>query len=175
MYVVIRSQPEEEEEEEAAEEHQDVEDGKKRHVSEKHWNNVSTTPSECLISCLWGDLSACNMFSCPGGEPESPAALTPEQMEQLRLDKIKEKKLHIAGLGSAIVSDPYSNVRPLSAPRSHTSLLHHRCVCVVMWCIPVCVCSGEASEGTAWDADGGGALCGGDRPEAGHGFSDGDL
>lgn len=36
MYVVIRTQPEEEEEEEAAEEHQDVEDGKKRHVSEKH-------------------------------------------------------------------------------------------------------------------------------------------
>lgn len=34
MYVV-RKQPEEEEEEEAAEEYQDVEDGKKRHTSEK--------------------------------------------------------------------------------------------------------------------------------------------
>lgn len=89
-------------------------------------------PSECLISCLWGDLSACNVFSCPGGEPESPAVLTPEQMEQLRLDKIKEKKLHIAGLGSAIVADPYSNVKPRSPLRSHTSLLHHRCVCVVI-------------------------------------------
>lgn len=82
------------------------------------------------MSCLWADLSACNVFFCPGGEPESAAALTPEQMEQLRLVKIKEKKLHIAGLGSAIVSDPYSNVRPLSALRSHTSLLHYRCVCV---------------------------------------------
>lgn len=132
MYVVIRKQPEEEEEEEAVEEHQDVEDGKKRHISEKQTEIMYQQHRQCLISCLWGDLSACNVFSCPGGEPESPAALTPEQMEQLRLVKIKEKKLHIAGLGSAIVSDPYSNVRPPSPLRSHTSLLHHRCVRVVV-------------------------------------------
>lgn len=97
----------------------------------KNTETMSQQHCQCLISCSWGDLSACNVFSCPAGEPESPAALTPEQMEQLRLVKIKEKKLHIAGLGSAIVSDPYSNVRPPSPLRSH-SLLPHRCVCEVM-------------------------------------------
>lgn len=45
------------------------------------------------------------------GEPESSAALTAEQREQLRVHKINEKKLHIAGLGSAIISDPYSNIK----------------------------------------------------------------
>lgn len=44
-------------------------------------------------------------------EPEGSAALTPEQREQLRVHRINEKKLRIAGLGSAIISDPYSNVR----------------------------------------------------------------
>ncbi|XP_036937763.1 nucleolar complex protein 3 homolog isoform X2 [Acanthopagrus latus] len=45
------------------------------------------------------------------GEPESTAALTAEQREQLRVHKINEKKLHIAGLGSAIISNPYSNIK----------------------------------------------------------------
>lgn len=45
------------------------------------------------------------------GEPECSAALTAEQREQLRVHKIKEKKLCIASLGSAIVSDPYSNMK----------------------------------------------------------------
>ncbi|KAM8729940.1 nucleolar complex protein 3 homolog [Acanthopagrus schlegelii] len=45
------------------------------------------------------------------GEPESAAALTAEQREQLRVHKINEKKLHIAGLGSAIISNPYSNIK----------------------------------------------------------------
>ncbi|KAM3592057.1 uncharacterized protein V6R79_012117 [Siganus canaliculatus] len=45
------------------------------------------------------------------------AVLTAEQREQLRLQKISEKKLHIAGLGSAIVADPYSNIKRLKELR----------------------------------------------------------
>ncbi|XP_070782984.1 nucleolar complex protein 3 homolog [Enoplosus armatus] len=45
------------------------------------------------------------------GEPESSAALTAEQREQLRVHKINEMKLRIASLGSAIMSDPYSNMK----------------------------------------------------------------
>nr|XP_046233058.1 nucleolar complex protein 3 homolog [Scatophagus argus] len=45
------------------------------------------------------------------GEPESFAALTPEQREHLRVHKINEKKLRIASLGSVIVSDPYANMK----------------------------------------------------------------
>ncbi|KAL7372945.1 hypothetical protein ABVT39_024439 [Epinephelus coioides] len=45
------------------------------------------------------------------GEPESSAALTAEQRETLRLDKINQKKLCIASLGSAVMSDPYSNIK----------------------------------------------------------------
>ncbi|XP_051272927.1 nucleolar complex protein 3 homolog [Dicentrarchus labrax] len=45
------------------------------------------------------------------GEPESSTALTAEQREQLRVHKINEKKLLIAGLGSAVISDPYSNIK----------------------------------------------------------------
>lgn len=55
-----------------------------------------------------------HVSSCAEGEPESTAALTAEQREQLRVHKINEKKLHIAGLGSAIISNPYSNVRLLA-------------------------------------------------------------
>lgn len=50
------------------------------------------------------------MSSCSEEEPESTAHLTPEQLDMLRLEKIREKKLRIATLGSAIVSDPYVNV-----------------------------------------------------------------
>ncbi|XP_040885401.1 nucleolar complex protein 3 homolog [Toxotes jaculatrix] len=45
------------------------------------------------------------------GEPESVAALTAEQREQLRVQKINQKKLLIASLGSAIISDPFSNMK----------------------------------------------------------------
>ncbi|XP_049418636.1 nucleolar complex protein 3 homolog isoform X2 [Epinephelus fuscoguttatus] len=45
------------------------------------------------------------------GEPESSAALTAEQRETLRLHKINQKKLCIASLGSAVMSDPYSNIK----------------------------------------------------------------
>uniref|UniRef100_A0A3Q4B3N4 Nucleolar complex protein 3 homolog n=1 Tax=Mola mola TaxID=94237 RepID=A0A3Q4B3N4_MOLML len=45
------------------------------------------------------------------GELESSAALTPEQREQLRVQKIHERKLHIASLGSAIISAPYTNMK----------------------------------------------------------------
>ncbi|XP_038554077.1 nucleolar complex protein 3 homolog isoform X2 [Micropterus salmoides] len=45
------------------------------------------------------------------GEPESAAALTAEQREKLRVHKINQRKLSIASLGSAIISDPYSNMK----------------------------------------------------------------
>lgn len=38
-------------------------------------------------------------------------ATTPAQRERLRNQKINEKKLTIASLSSAIVSDPFSSVR----------------------------------------------------------------
>ncbi|XP_075934415.1 nucleolar complex protein 3 homolog [Anarhichas minor] len=44
-------------------------------------------------------------------EPEDSSALTAEQREQLRVHKINERKLCIARLGSAVVSDPYSNIK----------------------------------------------------------------
>ncbi|XP_022598762.1 nucleolar complex protein 3 homolog [Seriola dumerili] len=46
-----------------------------------------------------------------GGGLESIADLTAEQREQLRVQKITQKKLLIAGLGSAIISDPVSNMK----------------------------------------------------------------
>ncbi|XP_071317970.1 nucleolar complex protein 3 homolog [Trachinotus anak] len=45
------------------------------------------------------------------GEAESTAELTAEQREQLRVQKINQKKLLIASLGSAIISDPVSNMK----------------------------------------------------------------
>lgn len=50
-------------------------------------------------------------------EPHGSAVLTAEEREQLRLQKISEKKLHIAGLGSAIVADPYSSIKRLKELR----------------------------------------------------------
>ncbi|XP_039991094.1 nucleolar complex protein 3 homolog isoform X2 [Xiphias gladius] len=44
-------------------------------------------------------------------EPESIAELTAEQQEQLRVQKINQKKLLIASLGSAIISDPFGNIK----------------------------------------------------------------
>ncbi|XP_070707672.1 nucleolar complex protein 3 homolog isoform X2 [Pempheris klunzingeri] len=46
-----------------------------------------------------------------GGAPASRAALTAEQREQLRTQKIQERKLSIASLGSAIMADPYRTVK----------------------------------------------------------------
>lgn len=60
---------------------------------------------------MFDAVSPCNVSPCAEGEPEDSAALTPEQREQLRVHKINEKKLRIASLGCAIVSDPYSSVR----------------------------------------------------------------
>ncbi|KAM7370296.1 hypothetical protein PAMP_009857 [Pampus punctatissimus] len=45
------------------------------------------------------------------GELQSTAELTEEQREELRVQKIKEKKLCIATLGSAIISDPFTNLK----------------------------------------------------------------
>ncbi|XP_041818625.1 nucleolar complex protein 3 homolog [Chelmon rostratus] len=50
-------------------------------------------------------------------ELESSAELTAEQREQLRVHKINEKKLCIASLGSAIISDPYRNIKRLKELR----------------------------------------------------------
>ncbi|KAM7381027.1 hypothetical protein PAMA_012050 [Pampus argenteus] len=44
-------------------------------------------------------------------ELQSTAELTEEQREELRVQKIKEKKLCIATLGSAVISDPFTNIK----------------------------------------------------------------
>ncbi|XP_037610618.1 nucleolar complex protein 3 homolog isoform X1 [Sebastes umbrosus] len=47
-----------------------------------------------------------------GAEPESGfPALTADQREKIRVTKINEKKMNIARLGSAVMSDPYSNIK----------------------------------------------------------------
>ncbi|KAK5905402.1 hypothetical protein CgunFtcFv8_001370 [Champsocephalus gunnari] len=51
------------------------------------------------------------------GAAESSASLTAEQIEELRIQKIHERKLDIARLGSAIMSDPYSNIKRLKELR----------------------------------------------------------
>uniref|UniRef100_H3DMG8 Nucleolar complex protein 3 homolog n=1 Tax=Tetraodon nigroviridis TaxID=99883 RepID=H3DMG8_TETNG len=54
-----------------------------------------------------------------GGEEalQSCVPLTAEEREQLRVVKIKEKKEQIAGLASAVVSDPHSNMKCLKELR----------------------------------------------------------
>ncbi|XP_074519640.1 nucleolar complex protein 3 homolog [Halichoeres trimaculatus] len=51
------------------------------------------------------------------GELESSVSLTPEEMEQLRVQKIRERKLTIAALGSAVIASPYSNIKRLKELR----------------------------------------------------------
>ncbi|XP_062234449.1 nucleolar complex protein 3 homolog [Platichthys flesus] len=51
------------------------------------------------------------------GEPESVVELTAEQMEQLRAQKINQKKLLIANMASAVISDPFSNIKRLKELR----------------------------------------------------------
>ncbi|KAK5850357.1 hypothetical protein PBY51_001245 [Eleginops maclovinus] len=48
---------------------------------------------------------------------ESSGGLTAEQIEALRIQKIHDRKLTIARLGSAVMSDPYSNIKRLKELR----------------------------------------------------------
>ncbi|KAJ8406822.1 hypothetical protein AAFF_G00297380 [Aldrovandia affinis] len=50
-------------------------------------------------------------------EPEV-SNLTPQQQLRLRCQKLEDRKLHIAGLGSAILSDPISNIKKLKELRA---------------------------------------------------------
>ncbi|XP_020513097.2 nucleolar complex protein 3 homolog [Labrus bergylta] len=50
-------------------------------------------------------------------EPESLLALTAEEREQLRVEKMNERKLMIARLGSAVISEPHSNIKRLKELR----------------------------------------------------------
>ncbi|KAJ8264366.1 hypothetical protein GJAV_G00148320 [Gymnothorax javanicus] len=50
-------------------------------------------------------------------EPEM-SALSPQQQLQLRRQKLEDRKLRIAGLGSAILSDPSNNIKKLKELRS---------------------------------------------------------
>ncbi|KAG7218019.1 hypothetical protein INR49_020682 [Caranx melampygus] len=52
------------------------------------------------------------------GALQSEAELSSEQREELRAQKIRQKKLLIAALGSAIVSDPISNMKRLKELRA---------------------------------------------------------
>ncbi|XP_069373224.1 nucleolar complex protein 3 homolog [Paralichthys olivaceus] len=51
------------------------------------------------------------------GEPESVVELTAEQRERLRVQIINQKKLLIANLASAVISDPFSNIKRLKELR----------------------------------------------------------
>lgn len=51
------------------------------------------------------------------GEPESSAALTAAQREQRRGHMIQQRKLLIAGLGSAIMANPHGNIKRLKELR----------------------------------------------------------
>ncbi|KAF7645647.1 hypothetical protein LDENG_00200580 [Lucifuga dentata] len=54
----------------------------------------------------------------PGAEPESVSFYTAEELERIRVQKINQRKIRIASLGSAIVSDPVSNMKRLKELRS---------------------------------------------------------
>ncbi|KAG7506981.1 nucleolar complex protein 3-like [Solea senegalensis] len=51
------------------------------------------------------------------GALQTVAALTAEQRERLRVETLKQKKLQIAGLASALISDPTSNIKRLKELR----------------------------------------------------------
>ncbi|XP_029383392.1 nucleolar complex protein 3 homolog isoform X2 [Echeneis naucrates] len=50
-------------------------------------------------------------------EPPGAVQLTAEQMEQLRVEKIDQKKLLIASLGSAVIADPIRNIKRMKELR----------------------------------------------------------
>nr|XP_055032367.1 nucleolar complex protein 3 homolog isoform X1 [Misgurnus anguillicaudatus] len=51
-------------------------------------------------------------------EPENVPTLSPQEQLELRLQKLKAKKLHIAGLASAILADPHVNIKKLKELRA---------------------------------------------------------
>ncbi|XP_046889100.1 nucleolar complex protein 3 homolog [Hypomesus transpacificus] len=51
-------------------------------------------------------------------ETETGPALTPQEQEKLRAQKLSERKLRIAGLGSAILSDPTNSIKKLKELRT---------------------------------------------------------
>lgn len=51
-------------------------------------------------------------------EMEAGPALTPQEQDELRAQKLTDRKLRIAGLGSAILSDPTSNIKKLKELRT---------------------------------------------------------
>ncbi|XP_029934416.1 nucleolar complex protein 3 homolog [Myripristis murdjan] len=50
-------------------------------------------------------------------EPQSSVELTAEEREQLRAQRISERKLRIAGLASAVIADPANNIKRLKELR----------------------------------------------------------
>lgn len=63
--------------------------------------------------------------SFPAEELEVGPVLSPSEQLDLRMQKLTEKKLRIAALGSAVLADPHVNVRLalINTP------LFHVCVC----------------------------------------------
>lgn len=116
MYVVITRPHEEEEQEEELEEaaeESEEEEGTTR-ASYTNINSFVCVRTSAAASAFCSVILAlsdwCNVFSCPEGALQRLSALTAEQIERLRVEKIKQKKLQIATLASAIISAPYSNV-----------------------------------------------------------------
>lgn len=76
---------------------------------------VSGFPSDSPLSLLYAVLEL---------NEEPPPVLTPEEMAAQRKVKLQERKMHIAALASAILSDPENNV----------GSIYLTCMCVCLCC-----------------------------------------
>lgn len=112
---MVAKQPEEEEQgEEQEEEPDDVDAGMRSNQNARRGKRdvASSHVSRVLLA---------------EAEPPSCQEMTPAQRERLRNQKLNERKLTIAGLASAIVSDPIGSVRPGAALGSGSWRV---CVCL---------------------------------------------
>lgn len=125
---MVEKQPEEEEQgEEQEEEPEDVDTGMK---SNQNFWNKNQTPQARRGKRLRDEAEASSHLSrvlLAEAEPPSCQEMTPAQRERLRNQKLNERKLTIAGLASAIVSDPIGSVRPGAALGSGSWRV---CVCL---------------------------------------------
>lgn len=114
---MVAKQPEEEEQgEEQEEEPDDVDTGMRSNQNARRGKRLRDVASSHLSRILLAE-----------AEPPSCQEMTPAQRERLRNQKLNERKLTIAGLASAIVSDPIGSVRPGAALGSGSWRV---CVCL---------------------------------------------
>uniref|UniRef100_A0A3P9J3Y7 Nucleolar complex protein 3 homolog n=1 Tax=Oryzias latipes TaxID=8090 RepID=A0A3P9J3Y7_ORYLA len=97
----VRNQPEEEEEaaDQQPEQEEEEEAGRNRGGAGR-----SSFPQNHVLTCR-------HVLCCPEGAAVSCTSLTAEERRRLREQKLNQKKKIIAGLGAAIISDPFSNMK----------------------------------------------------------------